>query len=92
MTGSHEFDPALARVERQHAAGALAVGEVQVLRVRAEGVRAVAAARHRDLLARLHEHDGVAHVPCIRGRRAAPLELLRDVCHRARVRAPNGGS
>ena len=70
----HELDPAAGRRIGQHAAGALAVGEVEVLGVRAERVRAVAAPRHGDLVADGHEHDASVEVPGFRGRRAPPFQ------------------
>src|SRR5262249_61923529 len=61
--GLDELGPALARIERDDAAGTLAVGQVQVLGVRPERVSAVAAARDEELVAGLDEHDAVAEPP-----------------------------
>ena len=69
-----ELDPAVGRRVGQHAAGAFAVREVEVLGVRAERVGAVAAPRHGDLVAGGDEHDAAVEVPRRRGRRAPPLE------------------
>ena len=69
-----ELDPAVGRRVGQHAAGAFAVREVEVLGVRAERVGAVAAPRHGDLVAGGDEHDTAVEVPRRRGRRAPPFE------------------
>jgi hypothetical protein len=74
-----ELDPAVAWRVGEHATGALAVREVEVLGVRAERIRAVAAPRHGDLIAGVHEHDAAVEVPGRRGRRAPPLEEARPV-------------
>ena len=69
-----ELDPAVGRRVGQHAARAFAVREVEVLGVRAERVRAVAAPRHGDLVAGGDEHDAAVEVPRRRGRLAPPFE------------------
>ena len=76
-----EIDPAVARCVGQHAAGTLAVGEVEVLGVAAERVDAVAASGNGDLVARADEHDAVGDVPRRRRRAAPPLE--ERIHHRA---------
>ena len=50
----------LARVEDHHAAGALLAGRVEVLRMRTERVRLVAALRQRHGLAGVNEQDRIA--------------------------------
>jgi len=74
VTGATNSTPAVRRRVGQHAAGAFAVREVEVLGVRAERVHAVAAPRHGDLVAGDDEHDAPVEVPCRRGRRALPLQ------------------
>ena len=71
-----ELDPALTRVEREHAARALAVGQVQILRVCAVRIRPIAAPGDRDLVAGDDEHDAVMKIPRGRGRCLPPLEEL----------------
>ena len=84
-----ELDPALARVEREHAARAFAVGQVQVLRVRAERVRPVAAPGDRDLVAGRDEHDAVVEDPT---RPPSPPAPFEELLHRAIVRTSPASS
>ena len=71
-----ELDPSLGRRVRQHSTRPFPIGEVQILRVCPERVGAIAAARHRDLLTRLDEHDTSVEAPRPRGRVTTPLQIL----------------
>jgi hypothetical protein len=69
-----ELDPAVGGRVGQHAAGALAVCQVEVLGVHAERVAAVGAPRHGNLVAGSDEHDAAVEVPRRRGRRSPAFE------------------
>ena len=71
-----EVKPSLTGIEREDAARQVAIGEIEVLRVRVERVRGVAATGHGDRLARADQHDLVGQAPLARDRAAASLELL----------------
>jgi hypothetical protein len=73
-----EVDPALVRVEGQDAARPLAVGQIEVLRVRAERVGAVAAAGDRDPVPGTDQHDLVIELPAPSSRAPPTLELGGD--------------
>jgi hypothetical protein len=66
-----ELRPAVRGVEREHSAGTLSVGQVEVLRVRVERVRAVVAARHRNRLAGADEDELVLQIPRCSGSRSS---------------------
>ena len=73
-----ELDPALPRREGEDPARAFAVGQVEVLGVRAERVGAIAATGHRNLLARGDEDHAGVEIPGLRRRRTPPLDELAD--------------
>jgi hypothetical protein len=78
-----EVDPAVRRVECEHTAGPLAVGEVQVLEVRPERVRPVSPPGHADGRAGADQDDPVREVPGLDEGGAAAGELLLQRHRRA---------
>ena len=71
----HEVGPARLRVERDHPAHALAVGEVDVLGVGEERVGLVLPARDGDGVPRADEHDPVGEAPGAGDALAAAVEV-----------------
>jgi hypothetical protein len=92
LLARHRFDeigPAVLGVESEHAAGSLAVRQVEILRVRAKRVGEVVATRHRNRLARTDEHELVCQVPRV-DRSRSPARELGDYCPVLIVQAPSG--
>jgi hypothetical protein len=56
----HEGDPSFARIEREYSTGAFLAGQVEVLGMRAEGIRLIASFRQRNRLSGAHHEEAIA--------------------------------